>query len=376
LQEKTEKILLPRPEESVAIALHKEKIAALCYDRIWSPPARWRSPSTAIPDSIRFYCDTAPEQALLKNLYIKEPNIHKISQILEQFPYVEVKMLLFLVKWRIEFEKKSTPKLSVEQLTQEALNSLGDEERGNITSDSIDFIESIVSLTLNTPWLQQIDKNSLEKLIKEKKFEDVLKYSHGASYVQREITISINGCFGIHTVNIYESENARKNEFNEGDRRVIVATLEGLGLVDEFALTWDQVLDFRKDVNNRHKYVRFLHWLDKDMIGKSHAFIEDEISLRLEDYERSLKKHGIKTVIGTVSEVLDGKYILGSSGIAAGLSLSGHPVLGSLVGAGLLIGKIAVKVSETALSFDDKELGSNSEVSWVYEVKQLPKRHL
>lgn len=370
-----EEILLPRAGEIIAVANRKQKMAAMCYDRIWSPSAQWRSPSTAVPDSVRFFCGTDPEHALLRNLYSREPEIHNLCLLVQQLPYVELKILTFIVEWRTTFKEKTTTGLSVDQLIQEALSSLSDEERSNITPNSMDFIESIASSTLSTPWPQEIDKNSLERLLKEKKFEDLLKYAGGASHVQREITRSINDSFGIHTVNIYESENARKNEFTEGDRRVVVASIEGLALVDEFSLTWEQVLDFRKDVNNRRKYVRFLHWLDKDMIGKSHAFIEDEISLRLEDYERSLKKHGIKTVIGTVSEVLDGKYILGSSGIAAGLSISGHPVLGFLFGAGLLIGKVAVKISETALSFDDKEIGSNSEVSWVYEVKQLPERH-
>lgn len=373
MQEIKEKNILPHPNESVAIALGQEKIAAICYDRVWSPSAQWRSPSTTVPDSIRFYCGTAPEHALLKNLYRMEPNIHAISLILEEFPLVYVKVVLLLLKWRVELDRKTIPELSVDQIKQKVLNNLSEEERSKISSDFMNFIDSMASSLLDSPMWPQIDEDSLVKLINEKKFEDALQYAHGKSCVQREITKLLAETYGIRTINIYDSENARKNEFTEGDRRVVVASIEGLGIINDFALTWEQILDFRKDTNARRKYVLFLHWLDKDMISKSPAFIQDEISIRLEDYEKSLKKHGIKTVIGTVSEVLDGKYILGSSGIAAGLSLSGHPVLGSLVGAGLLIGKIAVKVSETALSFDDKELGINSEVSWVYEVKHLKK---
>lgn len=374
LQENTEKILLPRPEESVAIALHQEKIAALCYDRVWSPSAQWRSPSTSVPDNIRFYCGTVPEHALLINLHRKEPNIHEISLILEQFPFIYAEVVLLLLKWRVELGTKTIHEPNADQITQKVLNKLSDEERSKISSDVMNFIESMASSLLSTPMRPQINEDSLLRLINEKKFEDALKYAHGKSFVQRKITKLLSETHGIHTINIYDSENARKNEFTEGDRRVVVATLEGLGIIDNFALTWEQILDFRKDTNARRKYIRFLHWLDKDMIGKSPAFIQDEISIRLEDYEKSIKKHGIKTIVGTVSEVIDGKYILGSSGIAAGLSLSGHPVLGFLVGAGLLIGKVALKVSETALSFDDKELGSNSEVSWVYEVEELSKR--
>jgi len=373
MKEIKEKNIFPLPNESVAFALGREKIAAVCYDRVWSPSAKWRSPRTAVPDSIRFYCGTAPEHALLKNLYIREHINHAISLILEQLPLAYVKIIHLLIKCRVELERKEIPELSVDQITQKVLNELSDEERSKISSDSKDFIKSFASKLLHSPMWPQTDEDSLVKLINEKKFEDALKYDQGESFVQREITKLISETHGIHTVNIYDSENARKNEFTEGDRRVVVATLEGLGIIDSFSLTWEQILDFRKDTNAKRKYIRFLHWLDRDMISKSPAFIQDEISIRLEDYEKSLKKHGIKTIIGTVSEVLDGKYILGSSGITAGLSLSGHPVLGFLLGAGLLIGKVAVKISETKLSFDDNELGSNSEISWVYEVKQLKK---
>ena len=95
--------------------------------------------------------------------------------------------------------------------------------------------------------------------------------------------------------------------------------------------------------------------------------------IRLGDYERALKKHGIKTVVGTIEETLDGKYLLGASGIAGSLTLAGHPVLGMLAAGFLIGGKIGVKLMQTKLDFDDVERGPNSEISWVYEAKKLGK---
>lgn len=122
-------------------------------------------------------------------------------------------------------------------------------------------------------------------------------------------------------------------------------------------------MQFRDDEDSQGKYKRFTHWLDKNMVGKSQSFIEDEISIRLENYEQALKKHGIKTILGTIQEALDGKYLLS----AGALTLAGHPALG----AGLIIGKILVKLAQTKLDFDDVERGPNSEISWVYEAKKL-----
>ena len=103
------------------------------------------------------------------------------------------------------------------------------------------------------------------------------------------------------------------------------------------------------------------------MLGKSQNFIEDEITQRMEGYECALNKHGIKTVLGTVEEALDGKYLI-PPGL---LTLTGHPGW-DLLAAGLWIGgKIVVKLLQTKLDYDNVERGPNSELSWLYEVKKL-----
>ena len=189
--------------------------------------------------------------------------------------------------------------------------------------------------------------------------------------IHRDIARTLSGRYKIPVATVCDSKANQRVAYSGGDRDAVVMCLENLEIVDEEQLTWEQVLEFRADVETMGKYKRFLHWLDKEMVGKSQAFVEDEISIRLEDYEQALKRHGIRTVIGTIEETLDGKYLLGASGIAGSLTLAGHPTLGVLA-AGLLIGgKIGVKLMQTKLDFDDVERGPNSEISWVYEVKKL-----
>ena len=196
---------------------------------------------------------------------------------------------------------------------------------------------------------------------------------YGLGLVLREIARSFCTEYGTPIVPIYDLSADRISGYREGERQVIVATLLNLRVVDEQHLTWEQVIYFRKDEENMQKYKRFLHWLDKDMVGKSRAFIEDDIALKLDDYQRSLKKHGIRTILGTIEEVLDGKYLLGASGVGGGFALAGQPVLGMLA-AGLLIGgKVVVKLIQTKFDFEDVERGPNSEISWVYETKKLGK---
>ena len=42
-----------------------------------------------------------------------------------------------------------------------------------------------------------------------------------------------------------------------------------------------------------------------------------------------------------------------------------------LAGAGLIIGKMVIKLVEAKLDFEDLERGTNSEISWVYEINKL-----
>jgi len=180
--------------------------------------------------------------------------------------------------------------------------------------------------------------------------------------ILRKIAKSFFNKHAIAMIPVYGSKNNRNYEYREGNRQAVAATLSNLEIVDEEQLTWETVLEFRADEENQRKYKRFLHWLDKEMVGKSKSFVEDEICIRLEDYEKALKKHGIKTVVGEVSEVLAG------GGLIAALS---EPKYGLLTAGALTIGKLAIKIAKVLLDYDDVEKGPNSEISWVYEVRKL-----
>ena len=326
----SEEVLLPRKDESAAIT-SKIKSAGLCYDRVWCPPENIFHWEEEFPEEIRFFGGTEAEQTIGFDISDKSirtyPSMKKLFESEEGLKLIKSSTLglmasLMLARSKDDFKKQ------VEEVEKASVP-----EHGNFLKNT----------------------NIIMDLI------------------YRDIAKAFSTRYQIPVVTIYESRSNQKIVYSNGDRRVVVTTLENIGIVDERVLSWEQVLEFRKDQENREKYKRFLHWLDKEMVGKSQAFVEDEISIRLEDYEQALKKHGIKTVIGTIEEALDGKYLFGASGIAGSLTLAGHPVLGMLA-AGLLIGgKIGVKLIQTKLDFDEVERGHNSEISWVYETKKLGK---
>ncbi|MCK4829557.1 hypothetical protein KA005_78250, partial [bacterium] len=137
----------------------------------------------------------------------------------------------------------------------------------------------------------------------------------------------------------YTSIKDRDMEFQRGDYSVLSSCFTNLTIVDEEALEWEQVIEFRMDEEARKKYRRLTHWLNKEMLGKPREFIEDEIAIKLEDYTLALKKHGLKTLVGSLSVTFDHRALIASSATAAGMAYAGHDILGILAAAGVIVGK-------------------------------------
>jgi hypothetical protein len=193
---------------------------------------------------------------------------------------------------------------------------------------------------------------------------------YGLATAFRKISASFAAKYKTPLIPVFDFIKQRNHMYGEGDRDVVVTALDNLNIVDEKLLTWEQVTEFRKDEDSQMKYRRFLHWLDKEMVGKSQIYIEDEIAIRLDNYESALAKHGIKTIVGAIEESLDGKMFLQAFAIADRLNLAGHPTLGFLVGTGIIAGKIIIRLIQVKLGYDDIERSQDGEISWVYEAKR------
>lgn len=174
---------------------------------------------------------------------------------------------------------------------------------------------------------------------------------------------------GASVAPLYPTTQARDLEYRPGNTPAIVTVIDNLAVASEAALTWAQVLEFRSDSDTRAAYRRFVHWLDRDMTGRSPQFIVDEIAERMERYHWALHKHGIQTVIGVLSRTLDAQQLLG--GAAAALTvqaLAQQPVLSALSGLGIIVGKAALSAAATMV--DRRDLRhTERDIAFVHELK-------
>lgn len=169
---------------------------------------------------------------------------------------------------------------------------------------------------------------------------------------------------------LFESAERRDASYQAGNYPVIVTVVENVAVVSEDSLTWDLVREFRRDPEARAAYRRFIHWLDRDMVGKSAQFIADEVSQCVESYNWAIRKHGLQTVIGTIERTLSARSLLGAGAATMALSALGYQqLLTVLAGTGLLVGQAAIHAA-TALLAREEIVVANRDIAFVHHIKK------
>lgn len=176
---------------------------------------------------------------------------------------------------------------------------------------------------------------------------------------------------GLKAIPMYESPAALEREYRVGDTEAIVIAVQNLSIVNETALQWEQVMEFRSDPAAVTKLRRMRHWLDREFVGKPIPFVTDALAVRLEDYEWALKKHGIETVLGSLADLLDARFLPAASVATAGLAVAGGEFWAAVGAAGILVGKAAVSVTTKLVDLKDRKRGKYAEIAFIHEMKRL-----
>ncbi|MCD4720809.1 MAG: hypothetical protein K8S13_13270 [Desulfobacula sp.] len=214
--------------------------------------------------------------------------------------------------------------------------------------------------------------NSKTLMVIEKKIEtDSLSSSANFMDLHDQVRRQVYLEFGIQATSVYNSENAFKHEFPNGQSLAYQAALNNLSIPNESDLEWRQVVDFRKDVEAKQKYRDLRFWLEYGLNAKTLQHATDIINKRLDDYEWALKKHGIKTVTGALSKILSTESLAAIT-VGTGISaLLGGPI-GAILSGGLLItAQCSVWVAERRLELMTIQREQFPEVMWIHEAKKL-----
>lgn len=169
--------------------------------------------------------------------------------------------------------------------------------------------------------------------------------------------------FGLHPIPIYDSEVDLRGNFQQGREAVLTAAISNIGVVDEAALEWRQVEEVRQDEESCKALRRLRHWFDAGLAQRDQAFVEDEISKRLEAYDRALRKHGVLTVIGELQSMVNSPAVVGA--LAAGITWPQY----WLAPATIVVANAVLKVAKATVERRSIK-HDHAEIAYVHDLKR------
>jgi hypothetical protein len=182
----------------------------------------------------------------------------------------------------------------------------------------------------------------------------------------KKVAKAFSDNWGITLVPIYDSPEDWQKEYSTGTDHVTILNFKDVPLANEDKLYWEQVMEFRKDLQSLEKYRDFLFWLSGEIVNNPPENIIAELSLRLHDYNKALKKHGIAILKGALTEVVDQRFMLGQVRSKRCVFAEALPGIKAMERGLTIENGTSLKAGHTDLDLSEMDRGNNSEISWVY----------
>lgn len=314
--------------QSCAVAIGNELIAALSHDRVWCP--RWRL--NYLPEDIGFNCGTDRETLI----WLKFLTHEIIGMEFDGEPEYE------------DFHKMASKiKTSIDK---------GEDPSKALSGDRKSL------LLASYAWVTQNELSGTEyfdKSVYPKIGSNELKIA--SEYIlPRQLSAEIQQKLGGRVVPIYNFRADFDLDFKVGSEQILNFAIEKFEIVDQEKLSLEQVIEFRCDEQSKRNYRNMLHWVDGELLSKEANYVVDEIGARIDSYKLAIEKHGLKTRMGLLESVLDPSSLIPAATMATGLTFSGLPIWGALSAGSIMFGKMMVSLGKSKVDLYDVEKESSN----------------
>lgn len=174
---------------------------------------------------------------------------------------------------------------------------------------------------------------------------------------------------GIGSTPTYNSRLLFSWDFKPGQKLSYEAALNNIPQFSDDSVEWNQILEFRSDKEARRKYRDLRHWLLYVLQCSSVDEATELIAQRIEDYAWSLRKHGLKTALGTFTQMFDWKQSALTIAAAGVAGTVGGPALSAIVSGTLVAAKVGASLIERRIDLGDVERGPGREVAILYDIR-------
>lgn len=196
------------------------------------------------------------------------------------------------------------------------------------------------------------------------------KYSKNRNRTIMESSKSFSKKYKLHIFPVYHNltEFERDVEdFNESllhkpkvflNKDALSICVQDFPSIIEEELSWEQVLDCRKDKKTIQQFRKFTTWATGTFSNASPEQIRETINHELDSYETALREHGIKTAVGSFSTIVSG-----ASSIA---SLLSNPNMFMLP----MLSIASISLSFTVNTHFSNQTNKNRPIAYLYNIEQ------
>ncbi len=283
------KILNYEKGETLATGFVRPKVTSLFFDKIWIP-------EEVLDSSFEFVA--VPHEVLVEEKGSSKVSDNFVRSIRENYNFAAMENKgLRVDKDYIELIRESSKKyLGNDQLTPGNLYLLESDHNSYKQIEPIEFARYEFKYSKNRN--QAIFLNA-ENFTREHRlrispvFHDLTEFEKETQYLE------VKKLYGSQTL---KYKLKRPNSFE--NKNVFAVCIQDFPSIKEDELSWEQVLDVRKDKKRRERLKRFTTWANKNFANYSPEQIRETLEAELEAYKDALKEHGIKTAVGSFTTLV------------------------------------------------------------------------
>ena len=124
------------------------------------------------------------------------------------------------------------------------------------------------------------------------------------------------------------------NDGEENATNDLTALLSGIFLIDIEKVTWEHLLEFRRDRQAKSKLRNLRLFMQENYKDKPRSFIEDDLHKRIEEYDEVSREWGFETRAAVINMILTSKTLAGAFTGSFVSALIGAPVTAALTATG------------------------------------------
>ncbi|MFS2111853.1 hypothetical protein ACCC88_19330 [Sphingomonas sp. Sphisp140] len=158
----------------------------------------------------------------------------------------------------------------------------------------------------------------------------------------------------------------------QGSAARFETALSGLNLIDVAKVSWDAVIEFRKDPESCRSLRDLRVFFDENFEGKSSSYVEDKLLSILDKQDTVARLWGFETIQKSLSVAFSNQSSIAASMTGLAAAVSGAP-LSAVAGAALIVpfGSVAVEFAKVCI--DAKKENIDRPVRFLSKLKRLAK---